>query len=70
MKRSALDSARGILDAKASRSLFGVKRVDQPQLTWEAPDQSVFHGVDRRSLPDESSANIAGNADNDNTDLQ
>lgn len=54
MKRSALDSARGILDAKASRSLFGVKRVEGPQLSWEAPYEHAFRGADRQSLPDES----------------
>lgn len=50
MKRSALDSARGILDAKASRSIFGAKRVEEPQLLWEEPDEHVFRGNDRSSL--------------------
>lgn len=47
MKRSALDSARGILDAKAGNSLLGPKRVDQPQLSWEEPNRNVFLGSER-----------------------
>lgn len=54
MKRSALDSARGILDAKSSRSLFGAKRVEEPALSWEAPDEHIFRGADRPSLSDDS----------------